>query len=70
MQRDRLRRRAAIIERRVRHAIGKGAARQLDDGRTVKTTERVGLGGPIEVAERTREATELMLGRVVIALRY
>ena len=61
---------ASIVERGVGYARRERRLRQLDDCSALKTAKRIGLGGPIEIAKRTREATEVMLGRFVIAPRY
>jgi len=45
------------------------AASKLDQGRTVVAPKRVGLIGPVKVAQRPREAAEVVLRLVVLLKR-
>jgi hypothetical protein len=67
MQVDRPAWRRAVVQPLVRHVAREGLARQIDQRGAREAAKRVGLRGPVEIAERTREAAEVVLGRLVVA---
>jgi hypothetical protein len=58
---------AAVEQGGIRHAGRDRPARELHERRAGVAPEGVGLRGPVQIAERAREAVKLVLRRVVVS---